>query len=124
MAECEWAILCEHPFKDAQHRLGMMGIFDALTFDVLPQTLQHGWLNVKFRGHPGEVVRFGVRIYSPDGQVTDTPEAPPVVIRSSGSSEMSLDLIDLVIDQVGRYEFEITVNGMPGLVTTLVIARV
>jgi hypothetical protein len=121
MAECEWAILCEHPFKDAQHRLGMIGIFDALAFDRLPQPLQHGWLNVKFRGNPGETVSFGVRIYSPDGQVTDTPAPPPVVIGASGSMEMSLDLLDLVIDRYGRYEFEITVNGLPGLVTTLVV---
>jgi hypothetical protein len=121
MAECEWAILCEHPFKDALHRLGMIGIFDAITFDVLPQPLRHGWLNLKFRGLPGERVGFGVRIFSPAGEVTDTPEPPAVVIGATGSAEMSLDLMDLVVSQFGRYEFEIAVNGQPGLVTTLLV---
>jgi hypothetical protein len=121
MAECEWAILCEHPFKDALHRLGMIGIFDTITFDVLPQPLRHGWLNLKFRGVPGERVAFSVRIFSPQAEVTDTPEPPPVVIGPSGSAEMSLDLMDLVIGQFGRYEFEIGVNGQPGLVTTLLV---
>jgi hypothetical protein len=121
MAECEWAILCEHPFKDALHRLGMIGIFDAITFDALPQPLRHGWLNVKFRGLPGERVSFGVRIFSPEGEVTDTPGPPPVLIGQSGSAEMSLDLMDLVIGHFGRYEFEIAVNGQPGLVTTLLV---
>jgi hypothetical protein len=123
MAECEWAILCEHPFKDALHRLGMIGIFDAITFDVLPQPLRHGWLNLKFRGLPGERVSFGVRIFSPDGEVTDTPEPPPVVIGASGSVEMSLDLMDLVISHFGSHEFEIAVNGQPGLVTTLKVLQ-
>ena len=119
MAECEWAILCEHPFRDALHRLGMIGIFDAIAFDVLPQPLRHGWLNVKFRGLPGERVSFGVRIFSPAADVTGTPEPPPVVIGASGSAEMSLDLMDLVITHFGSHEVEIAVNGQPGLVTTL-----
>jgi hypothetical protein len=121
MAECEWAILCEHPFRDAQHRLGMIGIFDSVTFDELPQPLRHGWLNLKFRGHPGERVAFAVRIFSPQGDVTETPEPPLLAIGEAGSVEMSLDLMDLVIERLGRYEIEITVNDQPGLVTTLVV---
>lgn len=123
MAECEWAILCEHPFKDAQHRLGMIGIFDTLAFDVLPQPLQHGWLNIKFRGQPGERVTFTVRIFQPGGQVTDTPQPPTLVINETGSTEMSLDLLDLQIEQFGSYEFEIQVTGQASLVTTLLIVR-
>lgn len=102
MAECEWAIFCEYPFRDAQHRLGMIGIFDTLTFDVLPQQLRHGWLNLKFRGNPGEPVRFTVRIFSPEAEVTETPEPPTIVIGDSGTAEMSLDLQDLVVERFGR----------------------
>ena len=123
MAECEWAILCEHPFKDAQHRLGMIGIFDLIAFDELPQPLRHGWLNLKFRGHPGEQVAFAVRIFSPRGEVIEAPEPPPVAINEGGSIEMSLDLQDFVIALFGRYEIEISVNGQPGLVTTLLVQR-
>lgn|SRR6476660_1938289 len=123
MAECEWAILCEHPFKDAQHRLGMIGIFDQLAFDELPQPLRHGWLNLKFRGIPGEQVAFAVRIFSPRGEVTEAPEPPPVIVGAAGSAEMSLDLHDFVVAHFGRYEIEISVNAQPGLVTTLLIAR-
>jgi hypothetical protein len=119
MAECEWAILCEHPFRDAQHRLGMIGIFDTIKFDALPQPLRHGWLNLKFRGHAGERVTFSVRIFSPAGSVIDTPQPPTLLIGDSGSVEMSLDLADLVIEHFGRYEFEIRVGAQPGLVTTL-----
>ena len=119
MAECEWAIFCEHPFRDAQQRLGMIGIFDTLVFDALPQPLRHGWLNLRFRGNPGESVRFAVRIFSPEAEVTETPEPPPVVIGGSGTVEMSLDLQDLVVERFGRYEIEVQVNGQPGLVTTL-----
>jgi hypothetical protein len=123
MAECEWAILCEHPFKDAQHRLGMIGIFDLLAFDELPQPLSHAWLNLKFRGNPGEEVAFAVRIFSPAGDVTAAPEPPPIVISEAGSAEMSLDLQDFVVVAFGRYEIEISVNGQPGLVTTLQVVR-
>ena len=123
MAECEWAILCEHPFRDAQHRLGMIGIFDSIAFDELPQPLRHGWLNLKFRGHPGEHVAFAVRIFSPQGDVTETPEPPPLAVGDAGSVEMSLDLMDLVIERFGRYEIEISVNDQPGLVTTLVVVQ-
>lgn len=123
MAECEWAIFCEYPFRDAQHRLGMIGIFDTLTFDVLPQPLRHGWLNLKFRGNPGEPVRFTVRIFSPEAEVTETPEPPTIVIGDSGTAEMSLDLQDLVVERFGRYEIEISVNGQPGLLTTLRVVR-
>jgi hypothetical protein len=123
MAECEWAILCEHPFRDAQHRLGMIGIFDRLAFNDLPQVLGQGWLNVKFRGNPGEQVAFAVRIFSPRGEVTAAPDPPPVIVGASGSIEMSLDLQDFVIAHFGRYEIEISVNGQPGLVTTLLVVR-
>jgi hypothetical protein len=123
MAECEWAILCEHPFRDAHQRLGMIGIFDSIAFDELPQPLRHGWLNLKFRGHPGEQVAFAVRIFSPQGDVTETPEPPPLAIGDTGSVEMSLDLMDLVLERFGRYEIEISVNEQPGLVTTLVVVR-
>lgn len=119
MAECEWAIFCEHPFRDAQHRLGMIGIFDSIVFDELPQPLRHGWLNLKFRGNAGERIGFTVRIYSPEAEVIETPDPPPVVIGDSGTVEMSLDLQDLVIQRFGRYEVEISVEGQPGLVTTL-----
>ena len=123
MAECEWAIFCEHPFRDAQQRLGMIGIFDTLTVDALPQPLRHGWLNLKFRGNPGEHARFSVRIFSPGAEVTETPEAPPIVIGDAGAIEMSLDLQDLVIERFGRYEIEVQVNGQPGLVTTLRVVQ-
>jgi hypothetical protein len=123
MAECEWAILCEHPFRDAQHRLGMIGIFDTATFDVLPQPLRHGWLNLKFRGNPGEGFNFSVRIFPPHGDVIDTPDPPPLAVGEHGSIEISLDLLDLIIEHFGRYEFEIRVNGQPGLVSTLSIVR-
>ena len=103
MAECEWAILCEHPFRDAQHRLGMIGIFDTIAFDALPQQLRHGWLNLKFRGNPGERIGFTVRIYSPETDVIETPEPPAVHIGDSGTVEMSLDLQDLTIERIGRY---------------------
>lgn len=123
MAECEWAIFCEHPFRDAQHRLGMIGIFDTLAFDALPQPLRHGWLNLKFRGNPGERISFTVRIFSPEASVTETPEPPPIAIGDSGTVEMSLDLQDLVIERFGRHEVEISVDGQPGLVTTLRVVR-
>lgn len=123
MAECEWAILCAHPFRDAQHRLGMIGIFDTLVFDALPQPLRHGWLNVKFRGNPGERVPFGVRIYSPAAEVVEAPEPPPVEIGPGGSAERSLDLQDFVVTRFGRYEIEISVDGRPGVVTTLVVLQ-
>lgn len=123
MAECEWAIFCEHPFRDAQHRLGMIGIFDTIVFDALPQPLRHGWLNLKFRGNSGERVGFSVRIYSPGAEVIDTPAPPPIVIGESGTVEMSLDLQDLTIQRFGRYEVEISVDGQPGLVTTLRVVR-
>ena len=123
MAECEWAILCEHPFKDAQHRLGMIGIFDVAAFDALPQPLRHGWLNLKFRGHPGERVTFSVRIFPPSGDVIDTPEPPVLTIGEHGSTELSLDLHDLAIERFGRYEFEIRLNDQPGLMTTLTVVR-
>lgn len=124
MAECEWAIICEHPFKDAQHRLGMVGIYDVLAFDELPQPLRHGWLNLKFRGHPGERVDFTVRIFTPDTQVIETPDPPQPTIGDHGSVEMSLDLLDLVLEKFGRYEFEIRVSSQPALVTTLTVVRV
>jgi hypothetical protein len=121
MAECEWAILCEHPFKDAQLRLGMIGIFDVVVFELLPQPLRHGWLNIKFRGHPGEPVTFAVRIFPPQGDPIDTPEPPTLFVGEHGSTEVSLDLADLLIAYSGRYEFEIRVNGQPSLVTTLLV---
>jgi hypothetical protein len=49
MAECEWAILCEHPFKDERH----------------------GRLNLRFCGHPGEQVAFAVTIFPPGGEVIE-----------------------------------------------------
>lgn len=101
----------------------MLGIFDTVAFDVLPQPLRHGWLNLKFRGNPGERIAFTVRIFSPEAAVTETPDPPPVAIGDSGSVEMSLDLQDLVIDRFGRYEIEISVNGQPGLVTTLRVVQ-
>ena len=123
MAECEWAILCEHPFRDAQQRLGMIGIFDTLAFDALPQPLRHGWLNLKFRGNTGEQIAFTVRIFSPQGDVTETPDPPPITIGDTGTAEISLDLQDFVIERFGRYEIEISVNAQPGLVTTLIAVR-
>ena len=119
MAECEWAIFCEHPFRDSQQRLGMIGIFETVSLDALPQQLRHVWLNLKFRGNAGERIGFTVRIFSPEAAVIETPESPEIVIGEDGTCEMSLDLQDLVIEQFGRYEVEISVNGQPGLVTTL-----
>jgi hypothetical protein len=123
VAECEWAILCEYPFRDAQRRLGMMGIFDVFAADALPRPLRHGWLNLKFRGEPGELVDFAVRIFPPGAEVIDTPEPPSATIAESGSIEMSLDLQDLVLERFGVYEFEILVNGQPALVTSLKVIR-
>ena len=101
----------------------MIGIFDSIAFDELPQPLRHGWLNLKFRGHPGEQVAFAVRIFLPQGDVTETPEPPPLAVGDAGSVEMSLDLMDLVIERFGRYQIEISVNDQPGLVTTLVVVQ-
>ena len=123
MAECEWAILCEYPFRDAQRRLGMIGIFDAIVLAELPQPLRHGWLNLKFRGEPGERVAFAVRIFPPGTDVIDTPRPPTPVIGENGSTEMSLDLQDLTLERFGTYEFEILVHGQPALVTSLKVAR-
>lgn len=121
MAECDWAILCTHAFRDAHHRLGMIGIFDALVFDSLPQPLRHGWLNVKFRGNPGEKVAFAVRIFSPAAEVTEAPKHPPIEIGPAGSAELSLDLQDFAPARFGRYEIEVSVDGRPGVVTTLLV---
>jgi hypothetical protein len=123
MATCEWAILCEYPFRDAQRRLGMIGIFDVVALDELPQVLRHGWLNLKFRGRPGEQVAFAVRIFPPEGAVIDTPQPPAVTIGDGGSAEMSLDLQDLTLEHVGVYEFEILVHAQPALVTSLEVTR-
>ena len=123
MAECEWAILCEYPFRDAQRRLGMIGIFHAIAFDALPQPLRNGWLTVKFRGEPGERVHFAVRIFPPGAAVIETPDPPALVIGDSGSTEMSLDLQDLTFERFGTYEFEILVHGQPALVTSLMVSR-
>jgi hypothetical protein len=123
MAQCEWAIFCEYPFRDAQHRLGMIGIFDVVASDGLPQVLRHGWLNVKFRGTPGEQVAFAVRIFLPGGDVIETPEPPPATIGDGGSAEMSLDLQDLTLDRFGVYEFEILIDATPALVTSFKVIR-
>ena len=123
MAACEWAILCEYPFRDAQRRLGMIGIFDVVAFEELPQALRHGWLNLKFRGRPGELVDFAVRIFPPGAAVIDTPQPPSVTIGGGGSAEMSLDLQDLTLEQFGVYEFEILVHAQPALVTSLEVIR-
>ena len=67
MAECEWAILCDHTFKDEHGKICLIGIFDRISAKSVPTTHHQLAVVMKFVGDPKEQIRFRVEIVRPTG---------------------------------------------------------
>jgi len=65
MAECDWAILCDHAFLDVSRKMCIIGAFDRVFAPAVPSALHQSSLAMKLLGNPGETIKPLRRIIRP-----------------------------------------------------------
>ena len=106
MAECDWAILCDYAFQDAQRKTCMIGIFDRVFTPNVPTVLLQAALATKFLGTPGEQVNFRVEIIRPTGGQLAT-FGGNVMVAENGTLELQVRMAGLQLPDFGVYGLNI-----------------
>lgn len=107
MAECEWAILCDHAFPDMQRKMNLIGVFDRINTAAVPSALAQSALVVKLIGDPNEKVSLRLVVIRPtQGQLADV--AVDVMLNeSTGTAEVQLGMAGLPLPDEGPYAFQL-----------------
>jgi hypothetical protein len=111
MAECDWAILCDHAFPDINRKMCLIGIFDRVATAAVPTALHQSALALKLVGDPNERVNLQVRVIRPNGPILADIAVEVVLNDTTGTAEIQLGMAGLPLPDEGDYAFEIIVNG-------------
>jgi len=109
MADCEWAILCDYAFLDAQGKMCLIGIFNRVHARTVPTFHRQAMLIVQLAGEPGEDVRVKIEILRPTGTVLQGLEGQGT-ISPMGGAGIVLQLQSLQLPDWGRYRINIRLN--------------
>lgn len=107
MADCDWAILCDHAFPDLNRKMCLIGIFDRINTIAVPTALHQSALALKIVGDAQEKVPLVIRILRPTGgSLGDV--ALEATLSDTGTAEIQLGMSGLPLPDEGVYTFEIT----------------
>jgi hypothetical protein len=107
MAECDWAILCDHAFPDLQRKMNLIGIFDRVNAASIPSSLAQSAIVVKLVGEPGERVALRLVIVRPtQAHLADIP-IDVVLSEQTGTAEVQLGLAGMPLPDEGPYAFQL-----------------
>jgi len=106
MAECEWAILCDYSFLDANRKTCIIGAFDKICTPMVPAVLHQSSLAIKFLGQPNTSINFKMEAVRPTGAQLIRFEGT-VQLGETGTAEMQLNIAGLALPDFGPYAFNI-----------------
>ena len=106
---CDWLILCERAYVDANGNYCLTGIFERSR--PLPGELD---VNLRdrtavafLRGEPGQVVDVSLALHGPDGEVlVNMPTEPRALHHEFGTGQTEWTLVEFRL-AVGSYEFRL-----------------
>lgn len=107
MADCDWAILCDHAFPDINRKMCLIGIFDTVNTARVPASLQSCTLAVKMIGDPNERVALRLEVQRPTGATLTEVSIEVVLDAKTGTAEIQLSLEGLPLPDVGDYAFNV-----------------
>lgn len=110
--QCEWLILCEHPYIDEHGNQCLAGIFERVRPAAGDQQAYLPKLNAvaHVRGEPGRTFMATLYFHGPDGgQLTAMPTASHTLHAEWGTGTLVWTLTEWHVD-VGTHEFRLHVN--------------
>jgi hypothetical protein len=120
MADCDWAILCDHGFQDINNKACLIGIFDRIQTVSVPAGIPRACFVANILGNSGEQCRVRIELARESGPPLFTVDVP-VILSTSGSYNVFANLIGLVIPEYGSYSFNVSVNDALSKAITLVV---
>ena len=109
MAECAWAVLCDHAFLDAAGKMCLIGIFDRFNVKTVPTIHPKASIVVQLRGEPKEAIHFKVEIVRPGGSTLWKAEGEGEASEAGGAG-LQLTISPLQLPDYGPYACNVFVN--------------
>lgn len=120
MADCDWAILCDHGFQDLERKTCLIGIFDRIKTPSVPALIPRACFVAYVLGTPGEECRFRIELAREAGAPLFTVDGN-FIIPDSGSHNLFANLVGFVIPEYGSYSFNVYLNEFLSKAVTLVV---
>jgi hypothetical protein len=120
MADCDWAIICEHGFQDIGTRPCMTGIFDRIFVPAVPAALAFATLIAKVLGNPGEKFRFKVEVLRQSGGPLVAVNGE-MTVSETGAAYILGNFINLPLPELGLYAVNTYINDDAPKSTTFVV---
>lgn len=112
MAECEWALLCDHAFQDVGRKTCVIGIFDRIFSVNVPAQHHHAAFVFKVTGDALEELVFKLEIVRPSGG-TLGGFGGKIKLPPTGTSDVIMNLQGLPLPDWGVYTFSLHFNDEP-----------
>ncbi len=109
MANCDWAIVCDHAFYDENRKICMIGVFDRIFAKAVPATHHQASLVLKLIGEAKERTKVRVDIVRPNGDVLGKVEGTSE-LGNDGTSQLHLGIRGLPLPDFGIYAFNIYIE--------------
>jgi hypothetical protein len=122
MAECDWAILCDHGFQDLGRKSCLIGIFDRVFAPTAPTTLVKATLVARVLGDPGEKIRFKIEVAREAGSPLGGAEGD-LTIPDTGTHEIFANFLNLNLPEYGLYSVNVYLNDFPTKATTFILQK-
>lgn len=110
MARCDWVILCDYAFQDANGKTGMIGVFDHIAAKKVPMNLPTAAMVVRLTGDAGEKVRYKIEMKRPSGENLNEVNGGCEFHRTATIS-IVLGMANLNIPDYGEYSLEVSIDG-------------
>lgn len=123
MAECDWALLCDHSFLDVGRKLCLIGVFDRIYVRSVPATHSQLGLALKLLGDPGEKVKIHVDIIRPQGGSLGSFDGS-AHLGDSGSAEFQMNVSNFPLPDFGLYSFNVHVGDSPPKSVTFTVIQI
>lgn len=111
MARLAWCHLCDYAFLDGSGKPCLIGLFDRVMTPALPATHRQAALAFRVTGAPQEVVGVRVLLLARDGAPLVDVSNPHIDLGPAGVHDAIIGLHDLTLQEYGRYEVRILLNG-------------
>lgn len=126
MADCEWAILCDHAFLDQAGKMCVIGIFDRVFVGQVPAQHRRAHVVARIAVKPKENVAVRIDLVRPTGAVLKTVNVPVAVPDSTEADayvHVHLVLDNLPLPDFGAYRCNVYITDELKWSLRLVVER-
>ncbi len=122
MAECDWAILCDYAFLDANRKMCMIGAFDRIFTPAVPTVLHQSSIALKMLGDPGTTLNFRIEVVRPSGGQLASVQGT-LVVADTGTVDVQLNIAGLNLPDYGVYSVNVFVDDALSKATTFLVTQ-